>query len=382
MRSAAAASERFLMTTTGTGIFYDGLTSDRHKVAVNIAADAIEVKTADGTLLARWRVDEAYPLATSNEVLRVGVVSGTVAARLEIHDAELAAALLPRLTRTDRGGLTDGRTRLKVVAWSMTAIASLTGGAIWGVPLLADRIAPHLPVAWEIQLGEAIDAQVRQTFDPSKGSRPFECGAGDGAHAIAARNAFKKLVGSLDDAAGLPLPVRALVVRSPVVNAITLPGGRIYVFSGLLSKAQSPDEVAGVIGHEFGHVAHHDGTKAVLEAAGLSLLFGMVLGDFSGGTTAGAARKLLETSYSRTAEAAADEFGGQLIYKTGGDPRALGTILLRISGQAGAVPHFLLDHPEAQVRADALARIGQPSPMKTVLTPAEWSALKGICAEK
>jgi predicted Zn-dependent protease len=107
-----------------------------------------------------------------------------------------------------------------------------------------------------------------------------------------------------------------------------------------------------------------------------------VIGDFSGGTAAGAARKLLETSYSRTAEAAADEFGGRLIYKAGGDPRALGTILLRISGQPGAVPHFLLDHPEAQVRADALARIGHPSPMKALLTPAEWNALKGICAER
>jgi hypothetical protein len=160
------------MTTTGTGIFYDGLTSDRHKVALDIVGDALEVKAPDGILLARWRIDEAYPLATSNEVLRIGVASATVAARLEILDAELAAALLPRLKRTDRSRLTDGRTRVRVVAWSMAAIASLVGGAIWGVPLLAGRIAPHLPVAWDIQLGEAIDAQVRQTFDPSKGSSP------------------------------------------------------------------------------------------------------------------------------------------------------------------------------------------------------------------
>jgi hypothetical protein len=64
------------MTTTGTGIFYDGLTSDRHKVAVEIAGDAIEVKAPDGAVLARWRLDEVYPLATSNEVLRIGVASG------------------------------------------------------------------------------------------------------------------------------------------------------------------------------------------------------------------------------------------------------------------------------------------------------------------
>jgi Peptidase family M48 len=378
MRSAAEASERLHMTTTGTGIFYDGLTSDRHKVAVGIAGDAIEVRAPDGALLARWRLDEVYPLATTNEVLRIGVASARIAARLEVHNSELAAALLGRLKPADRSGLTDGRTRLKVVAYSLAAIASLVGGAIWGVPLLADRIAPRLPIAMEIRLGDAIDVQVRQTLDPSKGRKPFECTPGG-----AAQGAFDKLIGSLEGMAELPLPLRALAVRSPQVNAITLPGGRVYVFNGLLAKAQTADELAGVIAHELGHVAHRDGTKNVLETAGLSLLFGVVLGDFSGGGVAVfAARTLLETAYSRKAEAAADDFGARLVYKLGGDPRALGAILLRISGQPGAVPHFLLDHPEAQERADAIARIGQPSPMKALLTPADWRALKGICADR
>jgi Zn-dependent protease with chaperone function len=365
------------MTTTGTGIFFNGLTSDRHKVAVDIADDAIEVKARDGALLARWRLDEVYPLATSNEVLRIGVVSARIAARLEIHDSELAAALLARLKRTDRSGLTDGRTRFKVVACSLAAIASLVGGAIWGVPLLADRIAPHFPVALEIRLGDAVDAQVREALDPSKGRKPFECTPGGAAQA-----AFDKLIASLEGTADLPLPLRAVAVRSPEVNAVTVPGGRVYVFSGLIAKAQTADELAGVIAHELGHVAHRDGTKRMLQSAGLSLLFGMLLGDFTGGGVAVfAARALLETAYSRNAEAAADDFGARLVYRLGGDPRALGVILVRISGEPGKVPHFLLDHPEAQERADAIARIGQPSPMKALLTPAEWRALKGICAE-
>jgi Zn-dependent protease with chaperone function len=379
MRSAAEASERLVMTN-GTGIFYDGLTSDRREVAVDIAGDAIEAKAPDGVLLARWRLDEVYPLATSNQVLRIGVASAKVAARLEIRDSALAAALLARLKRTDRSGLTDGGTRLKVVAYSLAAIATLVGSAIWVVPLLAERIAPHLPIALEIRLGDAIDAQVRRSLDASKGRKPFECAAGDAAQATAGSDAFKKLVTSLEGAAGLPLPVRALVVRSADVNAITLPGGRVYMFDGLLAKAEMVDEVGGVLGHEIGHVAHRDGTKAALEAAGLSLLFGMLLGDFTGGGAAVvAARTVLRTAYSRAAEAAADEFGARLMYKVGGDPRALGAILLRISGKPGMAPHFLLDHPEAQERADAIAKVGQPSPLKALLTPAEWNALRSIC---
>jgi Zn-dependent protease with chaperone function len=370
------------MTTNGTGIFYDGLTSDRHEVAVEVAGDVIEVKAPDGAVKAQWRLDEVYPLATSNDVLRIGVASAKVAARLEIHDAALAAALRTRLKRTDRSGLTDGRTRLKVVGYSLAAIATLVGGAIWGVPLLAEQIAPHLPIAWEIQLGNAIDAQLRQTLDTSKGKKPFECAAGDSVHATATRNAFTKLVTALEGAAGLPMPVRALVVRRSEMNAITLPGGRVYVFEGLLTQAKAVDEVAGVLGHELGHVAHRDGTKAVLEAAGLSLLFGMLLGDFTGGSAAVvAARTVLQTAYSRSTEAAADDFGARLMYRVGGDPRALGDILLRISDKPGMSPHFLLDHPEAQERADAIAKIGRPSPSKVLLTPAEWTALKNICAE-
>jgi predicted Zn-dependent protease len=274
-----------------------------------------------------------------------------------------------------------------VVAYSLAAIATLVGGAIWGVPLLADRIAPHLPIALEMRLGAMIDMEVRQALDTSTGGKPFECGGGDAAQgsaakAMAGRAALTKLVGTLEGAATLPLSLRTLVVRRSEVNAITLPGGRIYVFEGLLAKAKSVDEVGGVLGHEIGHVAHRDGTKSVLEAAGLSLLFGMLLGDFTGGSAAViAARTVLTKSFSRVAEAAADEFSANLMYKVGADPHALGAFLVRISGPDSGAPHFLLDHPEAQVRADTISRVPQPPSLKALLTPPEWEALKSICAE-
>jgi Zn-dependent protease with chaperone function len=374
------------MTTSGTGIFYDGLSSDRHEVAVELGVDDVTVSAPGGATLAQWSFADIAPLAAPAGVLRVGLAKATAAARLEIHDQALAAALLARAKPSNRTGLTDRRTRVKVVVYSIAAIATLVGGAIWGVPLLADRIAPHLPVALELRLGAAIDAQVRQALDTSSGEKAFECGAGDTARATtpeaaAASAAFAKLVGTLEGAAELPVPLRARVVRRSDVNAITLPGGRIYVFNGLLTKANSVDEVAGVVGHEIGHVAHRDGTKAVLQTAGLSLLFGMLLGDFTGGgAVVIAAKTALRTAYSRVSEAAADEFGANLMYKVGGDPHALGVILVRISGKPGETPHFLLDHPEAQDRADAIDRIPQPSPLKPLLTPTEWDALKSICA--
>ena len=103
------------------------------------------------------------------------------------------------------------------------------------------------------------------------------------------------------------------MVRRGEPNAFALPGGRIYVFQGLIERAETVDELAGVLAHEIGHVAHRDGKRSVLQGAGLSFLFGMLLGDFvGGGAVIFAAKTILQTSYSREVETAADGYGVEL----------------------------------------------------------------------
>ena len=124
-----------------------------------------------------------------------------------------------------------------------------------------------------------------------------------------------------------------------------------------------------------------------MQAAGLSFLFGMLIGDFSGGGVAVMAmRTVLQSSYSRETEAAADAYGAALLGQLGRDPRALGAILVRIAGTPGPMAKILLDHPEAQERAAAIealagARAGESRWNRyPVARPAEWAALKRICA--
>jgi Zn-dependent protease with chaperone function len=191
----------------------------------------------------------------------------------------------------------------------------------------------------------------------------------------------------LEAAATLPFSLSAAVIRRPEANAIALPGGRVYVFQGLVAKANNPDELAGAIAHEMGHVAQRDGVRVLMQAAGLSFLFGMLIGDFSGGGVAVMAmRTVLQSSYSRETEAAADGYGAALLGRLGRDPRALGAILVRIAGTPGPMAKILLDHPEAQERAAAIealagpragSRDGADTPL---LDAAEWAALKRICA--
>ena len=68
--------------------------------------------------------------------------------------------------------------------------------------------------------------------------------------------------------------------------------------------------------------------------------------------------------------------------KIGGDPRALGTILLRIARRPGPLANILLDHPATHERAAAIETLARPTMSVAPLDSSEWAAVKQICAEK
>jgi Zn-dependent protease with chaperone function len=364
---------------SGHGIFFDGSTSARHDVVVELAPLALRVHRADGSVLAEWPYDALETLSSADDVLRLGKAGNAVLARLEIKDPQLAAAIDERSVPVDRAGRLERRLRTKVIFWSFAATASLLLVAVVGVPRIATELTPLIPYALERKLGAAVDAQARASLDSAHAGAAFECG--NAGKEQAGRAAFDKLMRQIETAAALPLPLKVMVVRKPQSNAITLPGGHIYVFQGLVEEAHTPDELAGVIAHEVGHVAHRDGTRTVIEGAGLSLLFGMLLGDFvGGGAVIFAAKTILQTSYSRDVEAAADGYGVTLMTKIRGDPRALGTILTRIAGTTHPGPKILTDHPETRDRVVAIEAMAGSGPRRPPLDQAEWAALKIICS--
>jgi Zn-dependent protease with chaperone function len=392
------ASLSALTAISGPAIFFDGVTSARRSVRVDLGLTALAIHADAGEALAEWRYGELASYAAPDGVLRLGRATSPTPARLEIHDGDLAAAFQARVGSIKQFGAVEPRTRVKVVGWSFAAVASALLVAMFGIPAVVERVAPLVPVRVEQRLGASVDTQIRTWLDTGQHDR-FECGLepnqkpnqkpnqgpNERPDTQASRAAFDTLVRRLEAAAGLPLPVRAAVVRRTEVNAIALPGGRVYVFEGLIDKAETPDELAGVIAHEMGHIAHRDGVRAVMQAAGLSFLFGMLIGDFSGGGAAVIAmRTVLQSSYSRETEAAADAFGAALIVKLARDPRALGAILTRIAGTAGPNAKILLSHPEARERAAAIEAIAHAAtPSQTgggpLLSAAEWTALKRIC---
>ena len=365
----------------GTGIFFDGLVSVRRDVTVELKSDGVVIRDpVERDQLARWPYDQLEQIAAPEGVFRVGRAGSKILARLEVRDADLAHAIDEASIPVDRSGTTERRSRRKIVAWSFAAVASILIAAFFGVPAFANWIAPMIPLRFEHVLGDAVDTQIRAMLDTNKVGAAFECGGREGE--AAGRAALNKLVGRLETAATLPIPVAAAALRSDQVNAIALPGGRVYVFQGLIDKAESADELAGVIAHELGHVAHRDGTRSILQSAGLSFLFGMLLGDFiGGGAVVVGAQEMLRLSYSRDVESAADRFGLDLMAKIGGDQRAFGAILKRI-GSSHPGKRLLLDHPDTEPRVAAINALATATPAsaKPLLESAEWAALKRICA--
>jgi Zn-dependent protease with chaperone function len=360
-------------------VYFDGVTAARHDVTIELTERAVIIRDKLGGMVDEWPYPRLKHLSAPAHIFRVGLRKSPSLARLEIADHEMAHAIDLACPDIDRTGASARKAQRQAIALSFLAAVSLIAVAIYGVPAIADRLAPLVPQGIERRLGNAADTQVRAMLDKGPRERPFECGAV--AVEQAGRAAFEKLMARLQTAAGLRIPLHAAVIRREEANAIALPGGHIYVFKGLIDQAETVDEVAGVIAHELGHVANRDGTRAILQGTGLSLIFGMLLGDFvGGGAVVLASEKLLKSAYSRGAESRADRYAVRAMEAAGGDARALGRFLARIAGKTRTGSIFL-DHPATPDRVAHINAIAPPqSGGATLLDAAEWRALKRICA--
>ncbi len=154
------------------------------------------------------------------------------------------------------------------------------------------------------------------------------------------------------------------VFENEAANAFALPGGNIGVFTGLLDVAQTPDQLAAVIGHEIAHVlASHSNERVsqqMVTQVGLDVVNQIAGGPGVGRQLGMAALGLgaqvgVLLPYGRIQESEADQIGQELMARAGFDPRAA-VALWRNMQQAGgnAPPEFLSTHPSGESRIQQL----------------------------
>jgi len=154
----------------------------------------------------------------------------------------------------------------------------------------------------------------------------------------------------------LQVPLTVKVIDDPAINAFALPGGFLYVNSGLVLAADEEDQIAGVMAHEIAHVAARHWAaqmtkQTILSYAMIPLMltpmsYPVYMG-LSAAMNYGVPMAFLK--FSRADEAEADYLGIQYMYKAGYDPNSyvafFGKILQDERRQPGSVPSVFMDHP-------------------------------------
>jgi hypothetical protein len=347
-------------------VYFDGASS-RRRIVCLVLNDRLEIRE-EGEPPVLWTYDDIRQSDSPAGMLRVSCKSAPPLARLEIRDTSLAAALAARCRRLGENR-TDGRAVVRIVGWSLAAVVSIVMVVLFAIPYAADRLAPVVPEAFERRLGEASDVQIKALF----GRRVCTNAAGQAA--------FTKMLTLLRGAAGLELTaVQSSVLDTKVPNAFALPGGKVYLFNGLLAKAQNPDEIAGVLAHELGHLKHRDNMRGLIYNGGTSFLIGLLFGDVTGsGALVFASRSLVTASHSREAEEGADSFAIDVMHKLGRSPKPMGELLFRVTGKEENSLSILASHPLTEDRLKRMTAEDRPPSGPPLLTDKEWAALKGIC---
>ena len=150
---------------------------------------------------------------------------------------------------------------------------------------------------------------------------------------------------------------RFKVVDSEVVNAFALPGGYLYVNLGLIRASENESELAGVIGHEIGHVVGRHGAKGLTRQLGVTALAQLILGEDPNKVAeiaAGVVATGAMMRYSRDAEREADGFAVQEMYDAGIHPEGLATFFEKLQQlqkrQPSQLEQFFSTHPLSRER--------------------------------
>ncbi len=157
------------------------------------------------------------------------------------------------------------------------------------------------------------------------------------------------------------IPYRVTILNTPVVNAFALPAGYLYVTRGLLALAESEAELAGVLGHEIGHVtARHTAQRysRIIVAAGIVGLLGALTKNtqYAGLTDLATPLALIAIqSFSRKQEYEADVLGVRTVSRAGYDPHALSRFLAKLEAHTALQARLMGRTDSGEQQLDLLA---------------------------
>lgn len=180
------------------------------------------------------------------------------------------------------------------------------------------------------------------------------------------------------------LPFEFEVVNDPNVNAFSLPGGHIYINSGLIAQADHADMLAGVVAHEISHVIARHVIKQVEQQQAIGAIGSILLGQNPGVLQSLVAQILAGGAmarFSRADEKEADDLGLKYMTAAGYDPHGMLDMFQKLlsleKGHPGAVERFFADHPMTDQRIkDIQNRINSMGRTSGIVDEPAYAAVK------
>ncbi len=349
--------------------FSDGQTSAITEVTVRFWGDLLEIVEATSEEeIKTWRLDEiiVHDELRSAQSVRLSSEADPEC-RLTVADGAGIKALRQRLPKKAHTALRYVPKWRHIGAYTVLTIAVVVGLYL-ALPVFVAAGVNLVPQSWEEKIG-------RRAFNQFEVMREKQQVNKDCLDRVKAMS--DKIIDRIKSENGLTQQFHLLVMPGKLVNAFAMPGGHLVLFEGLVRAASSPEEVAGLLGHEMGHEIKRHVAQAFFRTLivnhTLSLIFGT-------GFPADISTSLASSSYSRDAEREADEVGARLLEKAKIDTNGIRTFFEKLAAREKGLAEkfeYFSTHPPSQDRADHVKTVSQPT--IPVMPAEDWQRLRQFC---
>ncbi|MEM7429604.1 MAG: M48 family metallopeptidase [Pseudomonadota bacterium] len=351
------------------GHFVDNPTGASHEVQVRLGPNGLIFGPQEAPARHHWSYDDLKPVKPMGRSGPAWLARSTALdERLIVGSPEFAAALLGLASQVGPAG---SRRRVAAFAGLCLAVLAVFAGIVWLVLSAAPgAIARAVPERWWAEIG--------QTMEQSLVEDALQCSSRDGQQALT--RLTRRFAG-----AGDHRTIR--VYDMTIVNAFAMAGGRVVISNGLIAEAGTPEEVAGVLAHELGHLqARHPETQLV-RVIGVQVLLSTLWGGSGIGDLLAQGGALLSIlSYTRDAEREADDIALELMKEAKVDPRGLASFFERLKRAGGNETgaglgrwgDMIRTHPGLDERIDKIRGLGVGDTIP-VLSRKDWQQLREIC---
>lgn len=236
---------------------------------------------------------------------------------------------------------------------SLLILLGFTGWLLWeNYPRLTDRLANEIPSSWEKQLEEPILRQVTAQYPVDTMATRY------------LQVFFRAL--NMDSS----LRCQVYVMNDSTVNAFATPGSQIFVFSGIISQLQTPEQLAALLAHEYAHIYHRHPLRSWVRSSAWLFLSPVIIGDMGqlSQLVVSQAVNLQQLKYSRDFEREADQSALHFMSAAGMSQQGLAELLgilekeeKKLAGKGDVIPELFRTHPPTQDRISAAKERAQPT---------------------